>query len=150
MGKIVILNCDRRCTPRKGKKRKPKHFFRLWTGPQSFVNVVPHKGVVMARLTTEEIVSASVTYLTAKGNPAPIDGAVVWTSSDEAVATVAADPADSKNATVTAVAPGVCQITAVADADMDEGETREVTASGAIEVVAAEAQQAEIVFGTPQ
>lgn len=104
----------------------------------------------MARLTNEEIVSASVSFLTAKGNPAPVEGDVVWTSSDVAVATVAADPADSKNAVVTAVGLGVCQIVATADADMDVGEVREVTASGAIEVVAAEAQQAEIVFGTPQ
>jgi hypothetical protein len=146
MGKIVIVNCSG-CCPR--KRRKPKHFFRLWTGPQSFFDV-PAKGQLMARLTTEEIVSAEVAFLTAKGNPAPVEGDVVWTSSDAAVATVVADPADSKKAVVTAVGPGVAQIVAVADADMDVGEVREVTASGAIEVVAAEAQTAQIVFGTPQ
>jgi hypothetical protein len=149
MGKTTIkifTGCRKKRCP---KKPKYKHFFRLWTGPQSFFDI-PAKGQKMARLTTEEVVSAQVSFVTAKGNPAPVEGDVVWTSSDESVATVVADATDTKKAVVTAVAPGVAQITAVADADMDVGEVREVTASGAIEVVAAEAQTAEIVFGTPQ
>jgi len=103
----------------------------------------------MARLTIEEkFTNVTVNPKTAKGNPAPIDGSVVWTSSDDAVATVIST--GPTTAEVVAIAPGVVQITAVFDADMDEGETREVTASGAVEVVAAEAQTGEIVFGDPQ
>ena len=43
------------------------------------------------------------------------------------------------------VGVGVCQITAEFDADMTEG-VRTIRASAAVEVVAAEAQTAEIVF----
>jgi len=102
----------------------------------------------MARLTTEEVFEqATVHPVTAKRKPAPIDGAVVWTSSDEAVATVTS--VDDVTARIAPVAPGVCQITAVCDADMDPSEERQITATGAIEVVAAEAVTVEIDFGTP-
>ena len=77
-------------------------------------------------------------------------GSVQWSSSDEAVATIAVDPENELKATVTAVGLGVAQILVSADADLDEGETRAIEGSGAIEVVAAEAETFEVVFGEPQ
>lgn len=100
----------------------------------------------MARITTEQTVSVTVAPKTAAGNPAPIDGAVEFASSDVTVAIV--EQLDAVSARVIPVAVGVVQITAVFDADLGEG-VREVEASGALEVVAAEAVTAEIVFGTP-
>lgn len=143
MGKIVILNCDG-C---RKKRKKPKHrsSLRFYTGPQSYFEGES----IVARLTMEEsFENVVVTPKTAKGNPAPIDGDVVWASSDEAVATVAST--GQLTARVVPVAPGVCQITATFDADLDVGEERMVPASGALEVVAAEAVVGEIDFGTPQ
>lgn len=102
----------------------------------------------MARLTNEQRVSITVAPKTATGKVAAIDGDVTFVSSDEAVATVTST--GPMSAMVVAVAPGVCQITATFDADLDEGEVRELSASGAVEVVAAEAETAEIVFGEPE
>ncbi len=101
----------------------------------------------MARITNEQRVLVTVAPKTAAGNPAPIDGAVIFRSSDPAVAVV--EPVDEGSAFVIAVAPGVAQITAAFDADLGEG-VRNVTASGALEVVAAEAVTGEIVFGEPE
>lgn len=101
----------------------------------------------MARLTNEQKVRVTVSPKTGGGHAAKIDGAVKFTSSDESVATVEA--IDDTSATVTAVAPGVAQITASFDADLGDG-VREITASGAVEVVEAEAATGEIVFGDPE
>ena len=102
----------------------------------------------MARLTNEQQVAITVAPKTATGKDAVIDGDVVFSSSDEAVATVTST--GPLSAMVVAVAPGVCQILAVFDADLDVGEVPEITATGAVEVVGAEAETAEIVFGTPE
>lgn len=150
MGKIVIYNCDRFC---RRKPRKPKVYFTFWTGPQSFFNVLANRkgGLPMAIMTNEEVFpNVTITPLTGKGNPAPIDGAVVWTSSDESVATVTPNDPNGLSATVAAVGVGVCEITAVCDADMDPGEERHITGVGPLSVVAAEAQTVEINFGAPQ
>ena len=101
----------------------------------------------MARITNEEQVRVTVVPKTAAGNPARIDGAVEWQSTDESVATVTPD--GDMSAIVRSVAPGVTQIIAVFDADLGEG-VRPVEMSGALEVVEAEAVIGEIVFGTPE
>jgi uncharacterized protein YjdB len=101
------------------------------------------------RLTTEQFSVIAIAIITALGRPAPIDGAPVWASSDETVAAVIPDPADPTKATVTAVGPGVAQISVSVDADLGEG-VRTITATGAIEVVLAEAQTLELQFGPPQ
>lgn len=126
------------------KRRDPKRkfTFRWKTGIQTYVEGL------MARITLEERVSAVVAPVTAKGNPARIDGAVAFASSDEAVATVVA--LDDTTVQVTAVGLGVAQISATFDADMDAGEIREVVLTGAVEVVEAEAVGGELVFGTPE
>ncbi len=99
------------------------------------------------RITTEQRVSVRVLPLTAAGNPAQIDGEVLFTSSDEAVATV--ERIDATSAFVTAAGLGAAQIVATFDADLGDG-VRAITSTGAIEVVGAEAETAEIVFGVPE
>jgi len=99
------------------------------------------------RITIEQRVRVTVQPITAAGNPAPIDGSVAFTSSDPTVASVEA--IDANSAYVTAQDLGAAQIIAVFDADLGEG-VRTIESTGAIEVVAAEAVGAEIVFGTPE
>lgn len=148
MSRTIVINVFGEWNRAHKRRRKPRVFFRLWTGPQSFFNVLAGKEPIMARLTTEDVFEqVTIHPLTAKGRPAPIDGAVIWTSSDEAVATVTST--SDTTARVAAVGPGVCQITAVCDADMDPGEERQITATGPLEVVPAEAQTVEIDFGNP-
>lgn len=142
MGRIVINIFGSRCRPRKHGKAAKRFTFRWATGAQSFVEGL------MARITNEQQVPVTVAPKTAAGRPAAIDGAVVFSSSDPAVCTV--ESTGALTAMVTAVAPGVAQITAVFDADLDAGEVREITMTGAVEVVAAEAETGEIVFGTPE
>jgi uncharacterized protein YjdB len=142
MSRTVINVFDGRPCCRKKVKPHKRFVFRWATGIQSFVEGK------MARLTNEEQVSVTVAPKTAAGRPATIDGNVAWASSDEAVCTVAST--GPLTGLVVAVGPGVAQVTAVFDADLDVGETREITMSGAVEVVAAEAATGEIVFGTPE
>ena len=123
--------------------RGSRHFNFRWQlpGRQFFVEGN------MSRINTEEQVKVTVVPKTARGNPATIDGAVEFTSSDPNVATVT--PIDNLSAMVKSVAPGVAQIFASFDADLGEG-VRAVEMSGALEVVPAEATVGEIVFGSPE
>lgn len=102
----------------------------------------------MARITTEQMITVTVAPKTATGKPATIDGEVNFVSSDPTVILVERTSATS--ARCVAITTGVAQITATFDADMDVGESRELSASGALEVIAAEAETAEIVFGTAE
>jgi len=80
-----------------------------------------------------------VAYVDASGNPATVDGDVVWGSSDDNVASVTVDPTDSTKATVGAVGPiGQVQVTASADADLGQGVRTLVTPMD-VTVVAGEA-----------
>ena len=131
-----------RLTP-KPEVPKPKVTASLrWSiaGSQSYVEGTN----TMARITNEQSVNISVTPRTQGGNPAPIDGDVAFSSSDEAVAVIL--NASGRGCTVKAVGLGAAQITAIFDARLGE-EVVNVTASGALEVVDAEATTAEIVFG---
>ncbi len=134
--------CGRCCEDEVPAPQEDKYLFRWHFGHTTFVEGL------MARLTTEQQVTISVAPKTAAGNPAAIDGDVVFTSSDLAVATV--ESTGPNSALVKAVGLGVAQILASFDADLDVGEFRAVEASGAVEVVGAEAETAEIVFGTPE
>jgi Bacterial Ig-like domain (group 2) len=140
MGKVIVNVCGH-CRPRKVKARR-RFVFRWATGTQTYVEGL------MARITNEQQVSVTVVPKTAAGRPAAIDGDVTFTSSDDTVATV--ESTGPTTGLVKAVAPGVAQIVAKFDADLDEGEVRELEFTGAIEVVAAEAETAEIVFGEPE
>ena len=106
----------------------------------------------MVEMNEEQVVSAEVKPLTAKGNPAEIDGDVAWSVSDPSVVSMEVDPADSKKAKFTALAgEGVrpCDVVAEFDADLGDG-VREITAIGQIVVKDAEAQTADIAFGQPE
>lgn len=100
------------------------------------------------QLPDDQTVSADVSYVDAKGNAATVEGAPVWASDNEAVATVTAS-ADGFSATVTPVGPlGTAQISVTADADLGAGVV-EVVALGTVEVVAGQAVAGVINFGTP-
>jgi hypothetical protein len=84
-------------------------------------------------------VQVKISYVDAQGNPATVDSEVTWASSDDTIATVQADTADSQKAVVAASGTiGQVQITARADADLGEG-VRELITTMDVEVVAGEA-----------
>jgi len=81
-----------------------------------------------------------------KGNDAKIDGAFLWSSSDETVATVVAD-ADGSGATVSVTGVlGECLVTARADADLGEG-VKEIIGTLPVLVEAGEAVEVRITEG---
>jgi len=82
-------------------------------------------------------VHLKVAYVDAAGNPAVVDGAVTWDSSDAAIATVTAE--SDTTALVKTVGPvGQVQITATADADLGGG-VREIITPMDLTVAAGEA-----------
>ena len=99
-------------------------------------------------LTDEQKVALVLAPKTAAGNPASLDGAPVWSITDPAVADLVV-AADGLSADVVAKALGSAQVSVVGDADLDAGETREISGVLDIVVVAAEAASLGIVAGTP-
>jgi len=91
----------------------------------------------MFTLPDDKTAAAAVAYVDAKGQPAKVDGAPVWTSSDENVLTVAAD-ADGMSATVTPVGLGTAQVKIEADADLGSGVESLITLAD-VEVVGGKA-----------
>jgi hypothetical protein len=88
------------------------------------------------KLLANHAVDVGVQFVNANGNPAEVDGAVDWMSSNPAVASVEPNPTDDKLATITAgPSAGEAVITAVADSDLGEGMT-EVEATVSITVIA--------------
>jgi hypothetical protein len=84
-------------------------------------------------------VHVQVAYTDSHGNPARVDGAVEWGTSDANIATVTAEGSDGLTAIVaTATSLGQAQITATADADLGEG-VREIVTIMDVEVIAGEA-----------
>jgi hypothetical protein len=106
---------------------------------------------VMYTLPVDKLVSVQVAYVDAQGNPATVDGAVVWASSDDTLLTVSVDAEDSTICTVTPVGEaGQAQVSATADADLGDG-IRELITLCDIEVVAGEAVAGTIQpLGDPQ
>lgn len=99
-------------------------------------------------LPDDKTVSATVSYVDAKGNPAQVQGAPVWASDNEAVVTVAASD-DGFSAVVTPAGPlGTAQISVTADADLGDGVESLVTL-GSVEVIAGKAVAGAINFGEP-
>jgi hypothetical protein len=67
-------------------------------------------------------VDVQVSYVDAAGNPAVVDGDVVWETSDKDIANVfRISGSDSTKVSVRAGKPGQVQVTATADADLGEG-----------------------------
>jgi hypothetical protein len=99
-------------------------------------------------LTDVQQVTLAITAVDARGNPAKLDGAPVWASSDTALLTIA-PAADGLSCVATAVGPlGTAQITVTADADLGAG-VRELQGLLDIEIIASEALNVTIVPGTP-
>jgi len=72
-------------------------------------------------MTNSQQLTASITPVDKKGNPAPIDGIPVWASSDETILTVEA-ASDGLSATVKAVGPtGTAKVSVTGDADLGTG-----------------------------
>lgn len=99
-------------------------------------------------LTDEQKVELALAPKTAAGNPATLDGAPAWSISDPAVADLVVAE-DGLSAVVLAKALGSAQVSVVGDADLDEGEVREISGVLDIVVVAAEAASLGISAGTP-
>jgi hypothetical protein len=90
-------------------------------------------------LPADKQVAIKVSYVDANNNPAVVDGEVVWASSDGLIATVTANAADSKQATIVpGSSVGQAQITATADADLGAG-IRELITTMDLTVVGGEA-----------
>jgi hypothetical protein len=112
--------------------------------------VVKGEGNMAFTLPVGMQVQVQVGYADAAGNVATVDGDVVWTSSDDNIATVTVDPSDSTMCTISATqGVGAAQVTATADADMGAGTTSLVTLLD-LTVVAGEAVAGTIsIVGAP-
>lgn len=109
------------------------------------------RGTNMAyTLPSDMFVTAQIAYQDASGNPATVDGAVTWSSSDSTIVAVVGDAQDSTQCRIEAVGPvGSAQITATADADLGSG-TRSLVTLLDVTVVAGEAVTGSItITSTP-
>lgn len=100
-------------------------------------------------LTVEQQIPLAVAYADAAGNPAAVDGAPVWASSDASVIAIVAAADGFSAVAVTTGKIGTAQISVRADADRGEG-FRELIGTYDIEVVAGEAVVANISAGAPE
>lgn len=91
----------------------------------------------MFTIPADKTASGAVSYVDAKGNPAQVEGAPVWSSSDPSIVDVVPS-ADGFSATVTPGAVGTAQIKVEADADLGAGVVP-VIALVDVEVVAGQA-----------
>ena len=100
-------------------------------------------------LTDLQKVSLSVSFTSAAGNAAPVDGVPVWSSSDELIVSVTASE-DGLSAVATTVGPiGLAQVSVTADADMGEG-FKPITGLLDVSVIASEAAFAGLTAGVPE
>lgn len=105
------------------------------------------EGDFMAMLPDDKTMPATVSYQDAKGNAASVEGAPVWASANESVATVL-PAADGLSAVISPVGLGSTDITVTADADLGAGVVN-IISTGTVEVVAGQAVTGVIEFGTP-
>jgi hypothetical protein len=108
------------------------------------------KGVKMFTLKDTYKVLIPIVITDAAGNPAPVDGPVVWTNSNpEVVDLVIAE--DSLSAVASAIGPlGSTQIIATADADLGDGVITLTSDPLDLEVVADVASAIKLVPGVPE
>lgn len=101
----------------------------------------------MSDLPDDKTASATVTPIDAKGNPAQVEaGSAVWTSSDDTIATVVADPANQLAATVTPTGPlGTAQIKMECDADLGAG-VATIVFLGDVNIIGGQAVGGTIAF----
>ena len=118
-------------------KEEPQIYARLTISDTH--TTITAKGDVMYTMPIKYQVKVKVAYVDAGGNPAVVDGPVVWSSSDPAVVTVNTDPTDSSMCTVQSLSEvGQAQVLATADADLGTG-TRSLVTTMDITIVAGEA-----------
>jgi uncharacterized protein YjdB len=102
----------------------------------------------MLQLTNTQQAGLSISAVDRRGAPAQVD-AIVFSSSDETVATVTPNPLDPSKAVVKALLPGTAQINVTADADLGDGVTP-LTGTLDLTVVAGQAVALAIATGTPE
>jgi|SRR5690242_5931326 len=111
--------------------------------------LLQQEGTLMQQLTDVQKVTATIAAVDAAGNPAQLDGAPTWSSSNPDIVSVT-PAADGLTAVIAAVGPlGTSQISVSADARLGPDV---VTLSGQddVTVVASEATTLGISFGTPE
>ena len=95
--------------------------------------------------------TAAISYVDSKGNPAKVDGAPKWSSSDETILSVFPST-DGMVATIEAAGGlGTAQVKVEADADLGGG-VKPIITLGDVEVAAGEAVAGTLTFalsGTP-
>jgi hypothetical protein len=103
----------------------------------------------MLILTDEQQVNVTVAFQTAAGNPASVDGAPTWSTSDDTILTVTAAADGMSALVVTTGTLGNAQVSVQADADLGTG-VRTISGTLDVEVHAAEAVAANLSAGTPE
>src|SRR5258706_5801716 len=99
----------------------------------------------MASITTDQqYLGVTLTITNKKGQPAPVDGAPVWASSDATVLTVT-EAADGMSGDIVTVAPGVARVTVSADADLGSGVTTITGVTEDITVTLGTSAQASVI-----
>jgi hypothetical protein len=112
----------------------------VWMSMKCEGITVRAKGPNMSyKLPNDKVVDVQVSYVDSKGNPAEVDGDVVWSSSNPEICDVEVNSSNSKVARITpGDSVGQAQIVATADADMGEG-VRNISCFMDVEVIAGEA-----------
>lgn len=109
---------------------------------------VSFTGDFSMQLPDDKSVTALLSYTDAKGNPALVDGAPVWTTDRSDIISIT-PAADGMLAVIAPVGPlGSAQVSVDADADLGAGVTSLVTL-GTVEVIAGTAVAGSINFGAP-
>jgi hypothetical protein len=86
------------------------------------------------------VIQGTPVWTDAAGNVTIVDSIIGWETSDATLATIDA------NGIATLLAVGTVQLRVRADADLDEGEVRELVLLGDIEILAAEAVAGTLTF----
>jgi hypothetical protein len=98
-------------------------------------------------ISTEQQVRLNVAFLTAAGNPAPVDGTPTWSSSAPSIVDLVVD-SDGMGALAISKAVGTTLITVQADADTGSGENL-ISGTLGLEVIPATAEVVDVTADTP-
>jgi hypothetical protein len=99
-------------------------------------------------LTDVQKVELSISPTSAAGNPAPLDGTPVWSSSDESVLAITASEDGLSAVAVTTGKLGRAQVNVSADADLGDG-VKTITGVLDVEVRVSEAVSLAVSAGSP-
>ena len=99
-------------------------------------------------LTDTQKVTFSIQPVDAKGAPAKVDGAPVWTVTDPTVGVIT-PAADGLSAEFVAGLPGVCQVAVSADADLGEGIVT-IQSTADVQVEGGQAVSLPVTAGVPE